>query len=434
MTAGRGGRGALLALAGLLAAGLLGAALWLLARGEGGPSEGARGRRGWRGEAAARETRGGLGVAARRVDAAGAPEVFGRVEDVDGLAVDDGRLILHCLGEAGAGLAVELGPEGEFRGPGCVGVACAELVHSGLVPREPWVLAAGEAATLVARPLGRREGVVVDPEGRPVAGARLMARAAPGEEAGALPPFTSRSAVSDAEGRFAFFRVERPPCDPCGEVSGRCSEGEAQEVRGAGTIAVTARARGFRETVRTLVIEEGEETWEIRLEAPEAPVRGRLVDPEGAAYPRARILARSSERSAEIHHAAVGEDGSFELAELGEGSYEVRAIQDGVELAREGGVRAGAALALRGEARAAGVAVTIAVTTSDGRAVVGASVEGGPFAGALTDEDGRVAAEQVLPGEYALFIRPPGLRPQRHAVVIGGEGGAVRIALAAGGR
>src|SRR5690606_37611677 len=106
-----------------------------------------------------------------------------RVLDRDGTPVTEGRVILHCLA-SGSGRngpildgVVELGPEGEFQGPGCRGIVCAELRHPSLVPRDPWVLEPNQApVTLVAQALERVVGSVSDGEGRPVAGAQIMVR------------------------------------------------------------------------------------------------------------------------------------------------------------------------------------------------------------------------------------------------------------------
>jgi hypothetical protein len=127
--------------------------------------------------------------------------------------------------------AVEVGAEGEFVGPGCRGVVCAEFRHPNLLPREPWVFEPNQPEqTVTARPLERVVGTVLDPEGQPVAGAQLVVRRGIDDDPTALPPFTGRSTLSDAEGVFTFARVERPPCDPCGEASGRCEPGQVEEV------------------------------------------------------------------------------------------------------------------------------------------------------------------------------------------------------------
>ncbi|HEY8375392.1 MAG TPA: carboxypeptidase-like regulatory domain-containing protein, partial [Nannocystis sp.] len=255
-------------------------------------------------------------------------------------------------------------------------------------------------------------------EGRPVAGAQIMVRRGPdSDEPGALPPFTSRNTVSDGDGFFSFARVERPPCDPCGEASGRCEPGDSREVPTYASLLLLARAPGFRVTHAEVSVDE-EEAWQIVMLPPLAPLQGTLTDAEGRAYPRARVLARAESRGHEIHQARAG-SGEFSLKELGEGTYELRAVQDGVELARSGGHVAGETVTLTGQVAATGRSLTVEVVRrGTDQPVAGAVVEGGPFAAARTDDDGLVRAEQVLPGTYTLGIRVRGLRSQRGALTV----------------
>lgn len=366
---------------------------------------------------------GPLGVGSRDLDRSGEGKVRGRIVDIDGMPVDEGRVILHCLLpraeqsfpiDAGA---VEVGPEGEFVGPGCRGLVCAEFRHPSLLPREPWVFEPNRDEQVVtARPLERMTGTVSDPEGQPVAGATLMVRRGRDDDPTALPPFTARTTVSDGDGVFSFARVERPPCDPCGEASGRCEAGDADEVPTYNAIVLVARAPGFRSVERAVDLEDAE--WPITLLRPLAPLTGTLRDPEGRAYPRARILARSRLRGYEVHQAPVV-GGEFRLDELGDGGYDLRALQDGAELAQAPGAAAGEQVELIGARPAGGPALVVEVVRSgDGEAVAGAQVDGGPFAGARTDEAGAVRAEDVAPGRYALVIRAPGSGTQRRELEV----------------
>lgn len=387
----------------------LAAALWWMdALPVGKARQGGRGKR----PAAAGTSAGGadgvLGIDRRDADRSGIGTVRGRIVDHDGLPVTEGRVILHCLRDGAEQSfpidrgAVEVGPEGEFVGPGCRGMICGEFRHPSLLPREPWVFEANKPELIVtARPLERVVGTVSDPEGQPVAGAQVVVRRGVDDDPTALPPFTASSTISDAEGVFTFARVERPPCDPCGEASGRCEPGLVDEVPTYNALLLVARAAGFR-TVEQAVELEG--PWEVTLLPPLAPVNGTLIDAEGRAYPRARVLARSRARSHEVHQASAT-DGSFRLGQLGEGPYDLRAVQDGVELATAQGVRAGEEVEMVGTRAAAGPTLVVEVMGSDGRPVVGASVDGGPFVGSRTDEDGAVRAADVAPGSYALVIR-----------------------------
>ena len=213
------------------------------------------------------------------------------------------------------------GPEGEFVGPGCRGLICAEFRHPSLLPREPWVFEPNRGEEVVtARPLERITGTVVDPEGQPVAGARLMVRRGSDDDPTALPPFTANSTVSDADGVFNFARVERPPCDPCGEASGRCEVGDAAEVPAYNALVLVARGAGFRGVERA--VELGQDDWQIMLLPPLPPLTGTVKDAEGRSYPRARVLARSHARGYEVHQAVV-KDGAFTF-EIGRASCRER--------------------------------------------------------------------------------------------------------------
>lgn len=383
------------------------------------------GRKGRRPAAAASAGDGGgsLGVGVRDSDRNGEGKIRGRIVDLDGMPVTEGRVILHCLRPLAEqsfpieGGAVEVGPEGEFTGPGCRGQVCAEFRHTSLLPRDPWVFDTNRPEqTVTARPLERITGTVLDPQGMPVAGAALMVRRGSDDDPTALPPFTARNTVSDADGVFNFARVERPPCDPCGEASGRCEPGEALEVPTYNTLVLIARAPGYRSVERPVELGDGD--WTITLLPPLAEVTGTLLDPEGRPYPRARILARSRLRSYELHRAAVV-DGAFSFNEVGEGGYDLRALQDGVVLATATEVEAGAQLTMVGDRTASGPALVLEVRRSDdGAAVSGAQVDGGPFAGARTDQDGAVHAEDVAPGSYALVIRAPGAGTQRRELEV----------------
>lgn len=353
------------------------------------------------------------GVAASDVTSA-EDRVSGRVVDEDGQPIGEGTLVLSCLdsdppGRLIKGGAIRLDEEGSFSGPGCKGRVCAELRHASMIQAEDWVLSPGRPVELTARMLPRLEGVLLDPAGQPVPAGELVMRPPPGDEdPTALPPFVSRNASTDADGRFSFFRLERPPCDPCGEATGRCDPDSVRELPTYSSMLLTARADGFRMVGRSV---EADATGpiEIRLEAPAPALTGTLRDPEGRSYPRARIISRSVDRPHE-QHSVVPDGEAFSFDELGSGSYDLRAIQDGVELVVEPGLSAGEGVELVGEVSAAGPDIIVKVLDAQRAPLVDAVVDGGPLSGARTDDRGIVRAMNVMPGPYTLRVRGAGVR------------------------
>jgi len=355
-----------------------------------------------------------LGVGARAVDPVAVPQLAGMIEDPDGAPIAEGRVRLVCLSR-GSEEVVEVEVDGSFRGSGCAR-ACAEFIHPAMIQTAAWVLTAGREEVWTVRPLSRHRGVVVSPGGEPVAAAKLHLdpSSEPAGE-GALSRFTSVNTVSDADGRFSFAVAEEAPCDPCRAARGRCVEGRAAPPGEARTLELSATAPGYR-SVRRQVSTGSEEPWTIVL-APAVTTRGRLVDEDGQSYPRARILARSTEHPSEVHRASL-EGVEFELDGLGEGAYEVRAVQDGIELAFAEGIAAGDELDLLGGLPAAGAQLTLRLVDREGEGVPGVLVDGGPFVAAESDARGELRATQVLPGAYVLRLRPPRGGALRHRLMV----------------
>ncbi len=357
------------------------------------------------------------GVRARSNDSA-ARHVRGRVVDAHGEPVDEGTVSLRCLDDddepVSLGPAIVLDEAGAFEAPGCNGVVCAELHHPSLVRASAWVLEPGTPAELVAGTLPRLVGTVEDPRGAPVAAAQLSFVAAdPGEEG--LVPTAARATTTDEDGAFAIALVRRPPCDPCTEASPGCDEAPLPWVSRLAVVAVAERFAPAR--VEIELDPEGDPApLEIRLAPPADTLSGTLTDPRGEPYPRAQVLARSQLRPSEQHHSVpVGDTFVFEA--LGDGPYDLRALQDGVELATAAGALAGEDVALHGVRVASGPDVIVEVQQG-GRPRADVAVDGGPFRGARTDMHGQVRAEQAMPGDYTLLLRPSGGRGSRHAITI----------------
>jgi hypothetical protein len=363
-----------------------------------------------RGAATSRSER---GIDARAATSA-ARRVRGVVLDDAGEPVREGVLSFACLDESSGSVtpiaeAVVIAETGTFDAPACGGVTCVRLAHPALVPAAPWVLSGPDSAAegaasrveLVARPLLRRAGTVRTPEGDPVAAARVRVLPPGDDDPRAVPAFTSTSTVTDEDGAFVLFRVEHPPCDPCDEAQQRC---EADAARIAPTwpeMVIFAQADGWPAVERRFEVDD-DAALEITLPRAGPELSGTLVDADGEVYARATILARSDLRPWERAAALVDPDGSFVFSSLRDGPYELRAIQDGVELARYDEARVSEDVRLVGSVRAAGVTLIVRVRDAAGEPASEVRVAGGPFRDARTDASGAVRAMGVLPGRYTL--------------------------------
>ncbi len=388
------------------------------------------GRRHARGDAATK-AESGHGVEARTVDPARV-RVQGRVVDDDGEPLEGGRITLSCLDADDRVVPIEggtvtLGEDGAFAGPGCAGTICAELHHPTAIAAEPWTLEVGRAAVLRATMLPRLWGVVEDAKGEPIIDARV--RILPPADAGDDPaplPVVSADTSTDADGVWSVARIERPPCDPCREAIGACAD-EALVVHDR--VDLQVRAAGHAATLVELDLaaatgKSPDDPVRVRLGAPADPVAGTLSDPVGRAYPRARVLARSIERRLEQHTATPSTvDGTFTFAELADGAYEVRALQDGTELVPWTAVEPGTPIALVGDRRADGPDVLVEITL-DGRPASDVRVDGGPFHDARTDMEGQVRAERVLPGTMRLLLRRGARRAISRSIDVPDRAGA----------
>jgi hypothetical protein len=355
----------------------------------------------------------------RTVDSA-ARSVSATIVDQDGEPLEGGHVTLRCLVDdevtAIAGNAIALDEEGRFEAPACRGRVCAELHHPTAIAADPWVLDPGEPALLGAVDLPRLEGTVVDGRGRPVVAARVHVRAPADGDPLALVPTVGTSTLSDADGVFSFALIRRPPCDACTEIERGC---DTPTLALHERIVLAVNAEGFAPA--RVEVEVDPETAsapspELRLGRPADAISGSLTDPDGESYPRATVLARATDDPSD-HHTATTRGSTFVFESLGTGPYDLRAIQDGVELATASGVWPGDDLELVGRTAASGPDVELEVV-EDGLPVAGVGVDGGPFRGARTDVDGRVRARSAMPGEYVLTLRAAGRDGQRRTLTV----------------
>lgn len=361
----------------------------------------------------------GAGIAARHNDSA-ARRVRAHIVDDDGEPLEGGRVSLRCLHDdevtAIAGSAWSLDEAGGFEAPGCLGVVCVELHHPSAVPADTWVLQPGEPAVLRTTTLPRLHGTVVDPRGAPIAAARVTVRAPDEGDVEAIVPTIGTTTTTDADGGFSFALVRRAPCDPCTEVDRGCEEAPLA-LHDRVVVGVHAPRFAPARVEVEVDAEAGDaEIPAVRMVPPADVLTGTLRDPRGDAYPRATVLARSSADPSEQHQAECEGD-RFEFGSLGAGPYDLRAIQDGVELATAADIEPGDDIELTGRPIAAGPDVELEVLL-DGVPHAGVTVDGGPFRGVRTDLDGRARAAAAMPGAYTLSLRPPGAAAQRRAITV----------------
>jgi len=245
------------------------------------------------------------------------------------------------------------------------------------VPREPFVESL-EADVLLAASAAVA-GTVVDEEGRPVAGASVVAarpdRRGAGtwldtKSAAALwEPSPGASAPTTAEGRF-----------------------RVADLRGGVEYALRASAPGFAPSGETrLSMRPGEtRAAEVVLQR-ESVVTGRVVDERGgpvagalvgvAILPEGALASRELPTTAEVEEAlardgdTTGADGRFEVRGLARGDRILRATRAGFARRVVCGRASGGAAADAGDvALAAGASVSGRVVTSRGAPVDGAVV------------------------------------------------------------
>lgn len=351
------------------------------------------------------------GVAAREVTIDGDGVVEGYVVDEDGQPVGDGRLVLWCLQPDGTvarirGGDLPLSEEGHFKGPACRGQVCPQLQHTSEIPAHAWSLDPGSPQTLSTQSLPRLSGLVVDPQGQPVAAARVVFTIArDDDDPSVVLPVTASQTSTDDDGVFSVARITRPPCDPCQEARGLCLDDVMLPV--ADRVVVGARAAGFAPGSIEIDLLEVEGEVEVRLGEAGAAIVGTLTDSAGQAAPRAIVLARSEEHPQQQHRSEAA-DGTFAFEAVGEGTFSVRAIQDGIELLRREGVESGATLSLVLPQALADVELRL--VDEEGDPWAGVQVRGGPFAPTRSDPAGMVRVERVAPGTYILRLRTPGDR------------------------
>lgn len=360
-------------------------------------------------------------ITPREIDSAG-QQLTLTVLDSEGEALASGGLLTVCGavstggqnsdrtpalvgrgGGLGAHAPVSIGPDGTAIISACIGApTCVRLRHPTFKPKGAWVFDAPGSYDIEVQRAEALQGIVLNATGAVVPGVRVSVVAASDSEPGALPPFRSMYAITDEGGAFSFTRIEHVPCDVCAEASGACDEESVRQlpVWADVKLLVSGGAQGFASVV---VAVEETTPLEIRLDAPVGGIEGFLLGRDGSRYARARVLARADDRPDERLAALVRDDGSFVLAGIGEGTYQISFVQDGRRVGEIVSAIAGDTLEVVTDEPARGVSVRLRVLR-DGIAAPGVRVFGAAFAGRETDLLGEVTAEGVVPGAYPIRI------------------------------
>lgn len=281
---------------------------------------------------------------------------------------------------------------------------------------------------IVLDPGQRASGKVLDPAGKPIAGARLALFQDGGEGFGLFGEAGSFEASSGADGRFSFQHLP------------------------AGRYDLNARASGFA-AVRVRGLEIGKEARPASLGTvvlhPGVALEGRVVDAKDQPIAGAQVRILEMDPFMTLggmedgRNEVTGADGRFTARDLASGDkvwlsvsaegYVSRRL-DGIEVSSSEPLRIALAPAARVSGRVLDedrkpVAGASVILTSRGTAAVfgGETVMGRPLDSAMTDEKGKFTMDGAEPGPATLQITARELLPYKSDLELAAGKGAENL-------
>jgi protocatechuate 3,4-dioxygenase beta subunit len=328
--------------------------------------------------------------------------LVGVVHDPAGQPVAHAQVVAETAGAPGALFArtsATTDASGRFEirdlppGPARLEARASGFAPSPRTDAESRADAAGPEVVLTLRPALALRGRVVDPDGQPLEGARVLARAG-----GSL--LDAPVARSDADGRFAFTEL------------------------GVGPYDLDASAEGYGTVFKRGVAVPGEGI-ELRLPAV-GGLAGTVSDERGGPVADFKVRWRSILLAQDGpgqggENRFLAADGAFRLEGLSPGDYDVLVVAPGrapaeLRVTVSPGAYADASVRL-----VAGATLSGRVTGEGGSPVAGAEVTvmtGHEGDAIQTDADGRFALADIAPGRRSVMVEHP-------AYVSRSEGGIV---------
>jgi hypothetical protein len=248
-----------------------------------------------------------------------------------------------------------------------------------------------DLGTLLLAPGAALEGIVVDPGGKPVAAADVL--------------------VAEPGGRFPLPSLARQDAPPAATTA-QDGSFRIEDRRPGETLDLTVRRSGYAPAAVPGVQVPSETPLRVVL-VPAAVVEGRTVDPDGKPVAGAFVLIEAAEeevaRIGAFRSATSADDGSFRIADVAPGAFQITAEAGGYQKGRTNNLEVRSGQELKGVevVLARGAVLQGRVLSPTGQPLAGARVSlvepqamMPDFFGqdASTDGDGYYRLDQLAPG------------------------------------